>query len=201
MTKQREKASREKQILAVSRRHFEQFGYKKTTIDGIVQEVGIAKGTFFLHFQSKEALLIGVFQQLRQEVLTRFETCMSASSPSPSQQLETLLRFALEQLRAYPLFLRLHQIDPEFRLFRQILDLPDTQQELDQALNQLRAILQAGIDCGEFRQDLDLNHLPYILGSLKFLMFYPELITANGQISTQSYIDTLIALIMKGLQA
>lgn len=201
MSKQIEKASREARILEVAQRHFEQYGYKKTTVDGIVQAVGIAKGTFFLHFKSKEDLLIAVFQHLRHEVLAKFETCLAEAGDSPASQLETLLRFALEQLRAYPIFLRLQQIDPEFRLFRRILELPDTQNELDQALTQVRQILQAGIQCGQFRTDLDLEHLPYVLGSLKFLMFHPELITANGRITSQAFIDTLIPLVMRGLRA
>lgn len=192
---------REARLLEIARRHFEQYGYKKTTVDGIVREAGIAKGTFFLHFKTKEALLIAVFQQLRQDVLGRFETCLASAGESPVRQLEALLRFAFEQLQAYPLLRRLQQIDAEHRLFRQILDLPDTRREVEQALGQIRGILAAGIACGEFRADCDLERLPIVLASLKFLMFHPELITADGRISTAEFVETLLPLLLRGLRA
>ncbi|PKL74478.1 MAG: hypothetical protein CVV27_20290, partial [Candidatus Melainabacteria bacterium HGW-Melainabacteria-1] len=198
MSKERE--SREARIREVGQRHFELYGYKKTTIDGIVREVGIAKGTFFLHFKDKESLLIAVYQQLSQQIMTRFMQLQGEAGGSPARQLESLIRFALEQFRAYPFFLRLQQLDPEFQLFRRILDLPDSSQELDQGLAYLRGILRAGIEQGEFRPDLDIEHLPFVLGSLKFLLFYPELITANGRISTGDFSEALLQLAMNGIK-
>ena len=34
------------------------FGYKKMTIDDLAQEVGIGKGTVYLHFSSKEEIAL-----------------------------------------------------------------------------------------------------------------------------------------------
>lgn len=59
-------------ILEAADRLFEQYGYKKTTIEEIAQEAGIGKGSVYLHFASKEqigaawldSLLDGMYQAL-----------------------------------------------------------------------------------------------------------------------------------------
>jgi AcrR family transcriptional regulator len=44
-------------IFAAAVRLFAQKGYADTTVDRIVQEAGVAKGTFFVHFATKEAVV------------------------------------------------------------------------------------------------------------------------------------------------
>ncbi len=41
-------------ILDAADRLFEQFGYRKTTVEEIAQEAGIGKGSIYVHFRSKE---------------------------------------------------------------------------------------------------------------------------------------------------
>jgi AcrR family transcriptional regulator len=45
------------EILDVAETLFQTKGYNKTTINDILQTIGIAKGTFYYYFQSKEAVL------------------------------------------------------------------------------------------------------------------------------------------------
>jgi AcrR family transcriptional regulator len=58
---QREATARK--ILATSLELFEQIGFDKTTVDRIVEQAGVAKGTFFHHFASKGAVLSWVGEQ------------------------------------------------------------------------------------------------------------------------------------------
>jgi len=54
-------------ILEVAGRLFAHYGYDKTTMDDIAREAGIAKGTLYLYWPSKEALFETLlFQTLRQ---------------------------------------------------------------------------------------------------------------------------------------
>lgn len=50
-------------ILEVSLRLFQRFGYKKTTIEEIAREAGIGKGSVYLHFQSKEDVLLTLIRE------------------------------------------------------------------------------------------------------------------------------------------
>jgi AcrR family transcriptional regulator len=55
---------REARIIALAERLFVRNGYDNTTVDQIVGEMGLAKGTYYYHFDSKEALLIAVSDKL-----------------------------------------------------------------------------------------------------------------------------------------
>jgi AcrR family transcriptional regulator len=50
------KAERRQQILAVARDLFAKRGYHQTTIDDIVAQAGVARGTFYLYFEDKRAI-------------------------------------------------------------------------------------------------------------------------------------------------
>jgi AcrR family transcriptional regulator len=50
-------------ILDVAMRHFAEHGYRATRIEDIASEVGVAKGTVFLDFASKEGLFLATFQR------------------------------------------------------------------------------------------------------------------------------------------
>lgn len=56
-------------ILDVATRMFLQYGYKHTTVDQIVSAVGIAKGSFYLHYPSKDAVFAAVSGQVCGQVL------------------------------------------------------------------------------------------------------------------------------------
>lgn len=60
--------ARAQEILEAARRLFTQKGYEATTVQDLIDAVGIAKGTFYHHFRSKSEVLDGVIETLVQEV-------------------------------------------------------------------------------------------------------------------------------------
>jgi AcrR family transcriptional regulator len=98
---QRLRASRRSGILAAARRRFAQRGYHRTSIDDIIAEAGIARGTFYLHFESKRA----VFEELLAELLatlqgTLWRIDVSPGAAPPTAQLDTMVARVLEALVA-----------------------------------------------------------------------------------------------------
>ncbi|HSJ50918.1 MAG TPA: helix-turn-helix domain-containing protein [Actinomycetota bacterium] len=51
------------QITEVAMRHFAEHGYRGARVEDIAAEVGVAKGTVFLHFGSKEGLFLAAFER------------------------------------------------------------------------------------------------------------------------------------------
>ena len=51
-----QKTERRQQILGVAREVFSKRGYHQTTIDDIVAQAGVARGTFYLYFEDKRAV-------------------------------------------------------------------------------------------------------------------------------------------------
>jgi TetR/AcrR family transcriptional regulator len=50
-------------ILGVAMRHFADHGYRGARVEDIAAEVGVAKGTVFLHFGNKEGLFLSAYQR------------------------------------------------------------------------------------------------------------------------------------------
>jgi AcrR family transcriptional regulator len=55
--------SRNDQIVDVAMRHFAERGFRRTRVEDIASEVGVAKGTVFLHFRSKEGLFLAAYER------------------------------------------------------------------------------------------------------------------------------------------
>jgi len=55
-------------IVEVSMRHFAEHGYRGARVEDIATEVGVAKGTVFLHFGSKEGLFLAAFERAVREL-------------------------------------------------------------------------------------------------------------------------------------
>ena len=50
-------------IVEVAMRHFAEHGYRGARVEDIAAEVGVAKGTVFLHFGTKEGLFLAAFER------------------------------------------------------------------------------------------------------------------------------------------
>jgi AcrR family transcriptional regulator len=59
----REARSKHEAILDVAMRHFAEHGYRGTRVEDIAGEVGVAKGTVFLHFGNKEGLFLAAYER------------------------------------------------------------------------------------------------------------------------------------------
>jgi len=83
-------------ILAAARTLFGHYGYRRTSIDDIAQEAGIAKGTVYLYFKSKEEIFRALSQQLLDHVLAHAEEAAETVTP-----IELCLRAMVEAKFGY----------------------------------------------------------------------------------------------------
>jgi len=61
-------ASKKDLIVEVAMRHFAEHGYRGARVEDIAAEVGVAKGTVFLHFGSKEGLFLAAYERAVREL-------------------------------------------------------------------------------------------------------------------------------------
>ena len=80
--KEKQRQEREALILQVAEEVLMEKGYHETSIDEIAVRVGIAKGTVYLHFPSKEDLVIAIFERDMQQLLQYIDTTMSSALTS-----------------------------------------------------------------------------------------------------------------------
>jgi len=91
--KQRVKQERELEIIQTAREVFAEQGYDNASIDDIAERVGIGKGTVYLHFASKEAILVAI---MRQGVRSLVEKCRKQVAAQVG--VEDMLRAVLQAL-------------------------------------------------------------------------------------------------------
>jgi len=73
-------------ILDAAQNLFLRYGVKRTALDDVAREAGVAKGTLYLYFDSKDKIFAAIAEQLCAEVLRNAEAAI-ASSASITDQL------------------------------------------------------------------------------------------------------------------
>ena len=93
-----EKGERRKQeLLKIAYRMFIQKGYEETSIDEIIAEAHIAKGTYYYHFPSKEAALEEVINMMINDEVERAKAVLSAPIPIPQKLVGVITSLRPEQ--------------------------------------------------------------------------------------------------------
>jgi AcrR family transcriptional regulator len=89
----RPETGRRRELIATAKRLFVERGYSQTSVASIVRETGVAQGTFYLYFKSKQAVL----PYLRAEVLGHYlhafeESTADAAKPADARLVVALAR-------------------------------------------------------------------------------------------------------------
>lgn len=91
-------------------------GLQKTSIDEIVRMAGISKGSFYLFYESKDALFLDVLDSIQQRVVsTAYEV---KPSPSPRQTMVEILNCVYQEIKKTPWLLNLDGLEYERMLRR-----------------------------------------------------------------------------------
>lgn len=88
---------RARKLLDIATDLFIEKGIDETTIDDIVAHAGIAKGTFYHHYESKAALLLAIKVAVMGDFEAHVETALAGELPDdPVVRLETWVRATCE---------------------------------------------------------------------------------------------------------
>ncbi len=71
---------RKNEILDVAQKLFYSVGYDRTTVNVIIEEVGIAKGTFYYYFKSKLDLLENLVGRMVHKIMEALKTIIDADT-------------------------------------------------------------------------------------------------------------------------
>lgn len=130
-----EKEHIKQDLLTKGRTIFIKYGLAKTSIDEIIRECGIAKGTFYKFFNSKEELYYEILineVEIREEVLNE----LFRKNLTPKELLQSFFHFSFDSVEKNPFLQQVFQNDEHDRLLRK---LPAQMSEFNQT-NALRGI-------------------------------------------------------------
>lgn len=151
---------RKNEILDAAGRLFSTKGYEKCTVNDILDEVGIAKGTFYYYFKSKEEVLDAIIDRVTEIVAAKAEKAASDPELSPiMKMLNTILSMKVESEVDNDIMEELHK--PENALMHQkSLSLMVTR-----VAPVLAKVVHEGISQGIFKSDFPIQYMQIFLTS------------------------------------
>jgi len=154
-----------RKILDAARDEFGERGFAESSIVGITQRAGVALGTFYTYFDSKEALFQALVRDMSEQVRDHVAPVLKQSADvldGERRALESFLWFAREHRHVYRIIDEAEFVDPQ--AYRE---------HYETTALRIAARLVAGRDRGEIKGDLsdeDLEMLAWaLMGSNVFL--------------------------------
>ena len=175
--------SRKDEIIKAASNLFSQKSYHDVTMDQIAAEVGVAKGTIYLYFTSKENLYLGILEHTFETIESILEKEIAKEDPAP-QKLKKIRRLIFQFYFQNMDVLRILTRD-ETRLIREHFEF--TEHWRHRRIKLYRKVLEKGIKEGSFRSaNTELMALIIfgLVGSVMF--FYPTDKTA-GEIAEEVF--------------
>ena len=174
---------------------FEKKGFSETSIQDIVDSLGVTKGTFYYYFSSKEELLMNIHLGYIDELLVQQEMILQDKSKPCKVKLNDIVHRLITDIKssgsAGKIFFREMKNLSEERL---ALVIP----KRDQFRHNLEELIKDGMDNGEFRSDLNPAIITFgILGitNWSYQWFNPQ-----GSVSDREVAEIFVEMILKGIQ-
>jgi AcrR family transcriptional regulator len=183
--------NRRSQLLAAASRSFAAKGYHRTGVADIVAEAGVARGTFYRHFQSKREAFTAVLQAMMLDVV-RVVQPIDVNAPIAEQvwaNLDRLVRAIMVEDVARVLFAEAVGIDAEGdEALREFYGV---------ALSRIEAALQTGQSLGVVHDgDVKLKARA-LLGVIKEPVFQAKLYAET--VDADALVGELILLLRLGV--
>lgn len=149
---------RHEQILEAAAKRFAHYGFRRTVVDDVARDAGVAKGSVYLHVQNKEDLFRQVIRR-EQELMNVAALEAIANHPEPRAAIHSLVIRLLAWMEERPLMGRLMTGDPELGLGGELArSIEESCHEQPKALFETIAIpLVKGMQSGEFRPDMKIE--------------------------------------------
>lgn len=154
---------RKSQILNAAEIVFAEKGFQKTRMDDIAEKTGLAKGTLYLYFKSKEELITASVGRFFQGMFTELD----AQPDGNLSAAEAIMEFTEDAIMDYQKMLRVLPVAYEFLslAFRNKIVKKVMQNYFKNYMKFIVPVIQRGIDSGEFRQ-VDAQEVAVALGSI-----------------------------------
>lgn len=182
-------------IVELSIQLFESKGFSETSIQDVVDALGVTKGTFYYYFESKEQLLMDIHSKYIDELLQMQQEIIASTNKNYQEKLFAIIELLLKQIKTHGHMARvfyreLRNLSPE-----NIHIIKDKREEFRL---QLQSIIELGMKNGEFRQDLKADMVTFgILGmcNWSYNWFNPD-----GPVSDDELTKTFIEMVLNGIR-
>lgn len=182
---------RRAELVAAATELFAEHGVADTAVSDIVKAAGVAQGTFYLYFDSKDAIVCAVVEHLIDGMVQRIQSRLGDPAGSALEKLESMAAALLEvsdepyEIELMAIFHRPDNRAIHDRVAREIVP---------RLMPYLSAIIRQGVDEGVFISEDPETTSWFILGALQGM---EEGFTEVDR--TREAIDRLKAFVLRGL--
>lgn len=193
-------------ILQAARQRFLHYGYKKTTIDEIASDANIGKGTVYLHFSGKDAILLTLVMEVKRNINAQIRA-IAASLASPEDRLRRIVLACIGSVYdACTVMPHGGELVGDLRFYLQ--NQPGFQEQFARENDAQRAVLVAvleeGARTGVFAPLPDPDHAAQVLMTAFAGFFPPYACPAHPKPSTRTELEAgasaLFDLLLVGLR-
>jgi AcrR family transcriptional regulator len=189
-------AFRTQEILAAAKELMSQKGLETVTMDDIAQAAGVAKGTVYLYFPSKDELIEALLSQVGENLLSALEAILT-SGRDPHEKLRQVLLMLLQNLEQeqvlFPVYLR----ESRRGRFQDPARSPDWRELEETILAKITSLFAEGIATGLFMA-AEPRLLAYLLRGLVRASGYYHIIEKTRNLS-QEVLPVLTQLLFSGI--
>ncbi|OQX65568.1 MAG: hypothetical protein B6I38_01165 [Anaerolineaceae bacterium 4572_5.1] len=188
---------RKEQITEAATKVFAEQGFDKARMDDIATEANLSKGTLYLYFKSKDAII----KHLLDKLFEREFADLQSLTDDPRPASEKLITFSETMITEMQTWTRLIPIMYEFlgRLFRQSVVQKAFKKYMRFYLDLITPVIQQGIDEGEFKagnaEDVAITIGAIFEGTILLWVYDSEMIDLEKHLSSG------MKLLMDGLKA
>jgi AcrR family transcriptional regulator len=174
---------------------FDQKGFSETSIQDIVDSIGVTKGTFYYYFSSKEELLMDIHLRYIDYLLVNQDEILKDESQNCKNKLFAIVHMLISNIKTQGASAKVF-----FREMRNLSDerLSEIIPKRDLFRLNIEKLLEKGKQNGEFRADLKTSIVTFgILGAANwsYQWFNPE-----GKVSDREVAEIFTEMILKGIE-
>ena len=187
-------------ILRAAADVFTEKGFASARIEDVALRAGIAKGTVYLYFESKEALFKALIETLVAPSVGHMEELMRDDAIPSAELLRRVLRVVRGEILGTDRRRVVRLVITEGHRFPDIARLYHDK-VIRRAMGLLRGIVERGIARGEFAHD-ELSRFPQLFAApLVVAVVWQDLFKPRESLDADAMLDAHLGLMLRGLGA
>ena len=164
---------------------FTKKGYEATSVNAILKQLGIAKGTFYYYFESKEEVMDAVIMRIIHSEMHRMQGLVQKIGMTPTQKLFAAL-FPQQKNNE-----KQEIVDILYAPNNALMNQRALQRTLELICPILAKIVEEGNACGEFSSEDPLHDMQFLVAGIQTIVDFSQLKDSQIVVAPTSVVNCI----------